>query len=64
MIIKHIILSVLAGVLIGISLPNLYIPFAFVFGFLILFIIISKVNVNLTFFYSFLTGFAFSLIFH
>ncbi len=62
MTIKYIILSVLAGVLIGISLPNLYVPFAFVFGFLILFNIISKGNVNLTFFYSFLTGFVFSLI--
>ena len=59
---KNIFLSILAGVLIALSFPNFFIPFAFIFGFIIWFSLIHKNNYKKTAVYSFLTGFSFSLL--
>ena len=59
---KNIFLSILAGILIALSFPNFFIPFVFVFGFIIWFSLIYKNNYKKTAVYSFLTGFSFSLL--
>ncbi len=60
--IKNLVLSIIAGILIAISFPNFYIPFVYVAGFYILLYIIFNSNVKISTFYSFTTGFIFSLI--
>ena len=59
---KNIVLSIIAGILISLSFPGVFIPFAFLGGFLIfLFIIKKEESFKNAFFYSLITGISFSL---
>lgn len=60
-IMKNTSLSIVAGILLSISLPNFYIPFAFIIGFFILFQLTAENSYKYTLFYSFITGFSFAL---
>jgi apolipoprotein N-acyltransferase len=59
---KNIFLSILAGILISLSYPDFYIPFIYIFGFLIWLNIIYRFSYKVSTINSFLTGFVFSLL--
>ena len=59
---KNIVLSVITGILISLSFPGVFIPFAFLGGFLIfLFMIKKEKSLKNAFFFSLITGISFSL---
>jgi len=60
---KNFIFSLLAGIFLAISLPNFYIPFAFIIGYFLFFKFINEEKrlIKLVF-YSFITGFVFNII--
>ncbi len=57
----YLFLSFLAGSSLAVSLPNYFIPFGFLIGYSILFYIVEKFSYKQVFFYSFVTGFTFSI---
>ena len=59
---KSMIWIILSGILIAVSLPGYFIPFSFVFGFIILLNILKNASFKETIYYSFITGFVFSLL--
>lgn len=59
---KKWILAVLAGFSLSISLPNFFIPFAYLIGFTILFNFITKHSLKQSLLFSFLLGFTFSIL--
>ncbi len=59
---KSMIWIILSGILMAISLPGYFIPFSFVFGFIILFNRLKDANLKETLYYSFISGFIFSLL--
>jgi apolipoprotein N-acyltransferase len=58
----YIVLSVISGLTLSISLPNYYIPFAFLVGYGLLFYLIEKNDTKRLILYSFIAGFIFSAI--
>ncbi len=58
----NIFLSLISGFLIALSLPNFFIPFLYVIGFLILLNLLIKSSTKTYILYSFLSGFSFSLL--
>jgi len=59
---KNTILSVIAGILISLSFPGIFIPFVFLAGFLIfLFLIKKEKSFKKAFLYSLITGISFSV---
>ena len=60
---KNFLFSLLAGLLLAISLPNFYIPFAFVIGYFLFFKVINEEEkLNSLIFYALTVGFIFSII--
>jgi len=60
---KNFMFSLLAGIFLALSLPNFYIPFAFIIGYFLFFKFINEEkNLRKLIFYSFITGFVFNLI--
>ncbi len=59
---KFIFLSGLSGFFLSISLPNFFIPFAFLVGFSLWFYTVEKSNLKNVLFYSFIVGLVFSFL--
>ena len=59
---KSMIWIILSGILIAISLPGYFIPFSFVFGFIILLNKLKNATLRETIYYTFISGFIFSLL--
>ncbi|PMP63209.1 MAG: apolipoprotein N-acyltransferase [Sulfurihydrogenibium sp.] len=59
---KYLFFSVLTGTFLSLSLPNFFIPFAFLVGFSLWFYLMEKLDIKRVLLYSFLAGFVFSLL--
>ncbi len=59
---KSMIWVILSGILIAISSPGYFIPFSFIFGFVLLFSTVDEKSYKTTVLYSFISGFVYSLL--